>query len=144
MENTGRWIVLPATPASVSVARRLAVEQISAREVDESLHAVVALCVSELVANVVTHAYPDGRVGDVRMLVGVDDGSVQLVVVDHGVGFQDGHMPGVGMGIVESLCESVVWERFEDGSTCVFARLAAGGGANSGFDEPESVGYGAR
>ena len=144
MENTGRWIVLPATPASVSVARRLAVEQISAREVDASQHAVVALCVSELVSNVVRHAYPGGRVGDVRMLVCIDDGSVQLVVVDHGVGFQDADTPGVGMGIVESLCESVVWERFEDGSTCVFARLAASGGPNSGFDQPQSVGYGAR
>ena len=144
MENTGRWIVLAATPASVSVARRLAVEQISAHEVDPRLHAVVALCVSELVSNLVRHAYPDGRVGDVRMRVSVDDGSVQLVVVDHGVGFQDADTPGVGMGIVESLCDSVVWERFEDGSTCVFAQLAASGGPNSGFDQPESVGYGAR
>ena len=113
-------------------------------EVDASQHAVVALCVSELVSNVVRHAYPGGRVGDVRMLVCIDDGSVQLVVVDHGVGFQDADTPGVGMGIVESLCESVVWERFEDGSTCVFARLAASGGPNSGFDQPQSVGYGAR
>ena len=94
---------------------------------------MVALCVSELVSNVVRHAYPGGRVGDVRMLVCINDGSVQLVVVDHGVGFQDADTPGVGMGIVESLCESVVWERLEDGSTWVVARLARAWWPQLGF-----------
>ena len=66
------------------------------------------------------------------------------MVVDHGVGLQDGDTPGMGMEVVESLCDSVVWDRLEDGSTCVVAHLTGHGGPNSGFDQPQPVGYGAR
>lgn len=54
----------------------------------EQAAAAVAMIVQELVANALTHAFPDGRAGMVRVgLKRLEDGRARLVVADDGVGY---------------------------------------------------------
>lgn len=54
----------------------------------EQAAAAVAMIVQELVANALTHAFPDGRAGMVRVgLKRLEDGRARLMVADDGVGY---------------------------------------------------------
>jgi anti-sigma regulatory factor (Ser/Thr protein kinase) len=91
-------LVQPATAAGVRAIRRclsLFAETNGAygREL-----AAIELAVSEAVANVVVHAYPD-EPGEVRVAADVENGELEVVVVDDGEGFRPGPAPGLGLGL---------------------------------------------
>ena len=95
---TAPYLILsaPAAPASVrkvrtAVARAVAELAASERVVDD-----VRLCVSEAVSNVVRHAYGN-RGGEVVVVVErVEDGEIEVVVRDTGVGIASSKRRGVG------------------------------------------------
>src|SRR5207244_4176277 len=53
-----------------------------------------ALVLNELVSNCLRHAFPAGRVGEVRVDLREEDGQCLLTVADDGVGLPEGFDPG--------------------------------------------------
>ena len=96
---------LPAVPASVSELRRLAIAYAGeVCELDDQLHADIALCVSEATTNAVRHACADGH-GHATIELEVYQAASRLVVqvTDDGVGMDEGDLPGTGLRIISQL-----------------------------------------
>ncbi len=71
-----------------------------------------ALIINELVSNVLRHAFPDGRSGNMAILMGNDgDGKITLIVSDNGIGFPEGidfrNTKSLGMQLVNSLVSQI-------------------------------------
>ncbi|PTL58347.1 ATP-binding protein [Paraconexibacter algicola] len=92
---------LPAVPASVSALRRRAVAFATEQGAAPEVVAGVALAVSEVVSNVVLHAYRDApEPGTVRLTLRADGPRLVVAVADDGVGLgvRD-DSPGLGHGL---------------------------------------------
>lgn len=63
----------------------------------------VGVIASEVLANALKHAFPDGRKGRVDVEFSRGQGECVLCIRDDGVGMPDDHRPGTGMGIVNAL-----------------------------------------
>lgn len=63
----------------------------------------VGVIASEVLANALKHAFPDGRTGRVDVEFSRGQGECVLCVRDDGVGMPDDYRPGTGMGIVNAL-----------------------------------------
>jgi two-component sensor histidine kinase len=51
----------------------------------------LGLIINELLSNAIEHAFPDGRVGEIRVrLIALDPGQFELIVEDDGVGLPQG------------------------------------------------------
>lgn len=99
-------LVLPAVPASVSLARRAVASLLDSLDVDRW---PVELVVSEAVANAVVHAYPDRASGQVRLEAWLEDGLLTVVVADDGVGMSSGRgSQGLGEGL--AVIRRLAWE----------------------------------
>jgi anti-sigma regulatory factor (Ser/Thr protein kinase) len=106
---------LPATLASVATARRAVRRFVDDLEVDVD---GIVLAVSEAVANVVTHAYPDRARGIIELSAGALPFEVTITVRDHGRGFTRGDTTGgagYGLPIIRRLAQHVVVEESRDG-----------------------------
>ena len=88
----------PATGAAVRAIRRSIRVFAEANGAYGARLAAIELAVSEAVANVVVHAYPD-EPGEVRVAADVENGELEVVVVDDGAGFRPGPAPGLGLGL---------------------------------------------
>jgi anti-sigma regulatory factor (Ser/Thr protein kinase) len=82
---------------------------------------MVALAVSEAVANTVRHAYPtDGPAGHVDVDVTHTPGSLIVTVEDRGAGIDiESHRPGLGIGIpiMQSQADRVEIDSDGNGTT---------------------------
>ncbi|MEO5634623.1 ATP-binding protein [Gaiella sp.] len=115
--DTSVTLVLPARPEYLLLAR-LALTGLARRsEADEEALADVRLAVTEAAANACKHAYVDG-VGDVTItFVLGDDGRLEVVVEDDGIGFErDGVADwrpdelgeeGMGLAIIRAVADEV-------------------------------------
>jgi anti-sigma regulatory factor (Ser/Thr protein kinase) len=86
----------------------------------------VALAVSEAVANVVLHAYRDGRPGRVRVVACSEPEALVVVVRDFGCGMRPHpESPGAGFGlsIVGATAAAMNIERPADGGTRIRMRF---------------------
>jgi PAS domain S-box-containing protein len=63
----------------------------------------LGLIINELVTNATKHAFPDLRVGRIRVAFEVQDGQSYLSVEDDGVGFDDRRNVGMGEDLVRGL-----------------------------------------
>ena len=90
-------IELPAVRSSVWKARRAVAAFCVGQALD---HEGIAIAVSEAVANVVMHAYPDGATGAVRVFADLEPGSLLIMISDDGQGMTRGtDSPGMGVGL---------------------------------------------
>jgi serine/threonine-protein kinase RsbW len=102
---------LPAEPRSVPAARRRVVDYAAAAGADADVMADVALAVSEVVSNVVLHAYLDRVPGRIRLCAERTDDELEIVVEDDGRGMLPrADSPGLGLGL--ALAGQVA-ERFD-------------------------------
>lgn len=95
-----RHAVLPATAASVPLARRTAVAWAAELGAGAPTREAIALCVSEAAANVVQYAYGDDaaqRTFVLEVEAAHDDAALVVRIVDHGVGLA-ANRPSVGIG----------------------------------------------
>jgi anti-sigma regulatory factor (Ser/Thr protein kinase) len=91
---------LPAVPSSVGAMRHRAAAFAAAAGAPENVTNAVELAVSELVTNVVLHAYVGTEPGRVRMRCQADAGRITVEVADDGVGVAPrDDSPGVGHGL---------------------------------------------
>jgi PAS domain S-box-containing protein len=96
----------------------------------------LSMLAAELVANALTHGFPEGRQGCVRLSLRRLDDNVELVVIDDGVGCMEAlrNAPGTGMALAGALARQLGAKlSFENGGGCrvsvlipanVFARAA--------------------
>ena len=87
----------------------------------------VALAVSEAVANVVTHAYRDGRHGQIRVVACGRPSELVVVVRDYGCGMRphpDSPGAGLGLSIIGATTSEMNVERPPDGGTRIRLRFA--------------------
>jgi two-component sensor histidine kinase len=78
---SGYEALYPAVPV------RLAAEPVSL-DLDRAVH--LGLIVNELVTNALKHAFPQGRAGEVHVILRAADQHVDLAVRDNGVGWPPG------------------------------------------------------
>jgi anti-sigma regulatory factor (Ser/Thr protein kinase) len=98
---------LPALPASVTEARRVAARLAYSFGADSD---AVALAVAEAVGNAVIHAYPERPPGTVRMALSLDSGILVVVVSDDGVGMRpnpDSQGLGIGLPLIAQVSDGV-------------------------------------
>ena len=108
---------MPATPASLPLARHATIEALTqAGVVDHQLLAAIALAVSEAFGNAVRHAYPDA-IGDVDLIVECDATQISVTVADTGVGINGASRdPGLGLGIQLIGHLTTAWTVDSDGT----------------------------
>jgi anti-sigma regulatory factor (Ser/Thr protein kinase) len=88
---------------------------------DHDIHARVALAFTEAFTNAVRHAYAGSVTSDddICVFADVDDGTLEIVVVDHGLGLRaDSTTRGLGAGlkiIAECADAFAIRERVPDG-----------------------------
>jgi two-component sensor histidine kinase len=104
--------------AAESISLELAVADV-ALAVDKAIHC--GLILNELLTNALKHAFPDGRAGTIRVeLSRADEGSLQLLVADDGVGLPGGldapRASSLGLRLVGMLAEQMA-ARLEVDST---------------------------
>jgi anti-sigma regulatory factor (Ser/Thr protein kinase) len=88
-----------ATPEAARDARRRITAFAAEHGADRRLQADIALAVTEAVTNVIVHAYPSGRAGQVQVAADVEGGDLEIVVSDDGDGIRPGSSPGLGAGL---------------------------------------------
>jgi serine/threonine-protein kinase RsbW len=90
----------PAQAQAVTEARRAVARVLGRAGVTQATLERIRLAVSEAATNAVLHAYGDGRPGEFRVIVDVDDDQVTIVVADDGSGLTPGRdRPGLGLGL---------------------------------------------
>ena len=92
----------------------------------------VACALTEALANAVLHAYPTPGLGEIHVAADIEDGALEIVVVDNGTGLRatpsDGLGVGTGLGIIASTTDAfAIRERVPQG-TEVWLRFELGGG----------------
>ena len=102
-------IVLPAQPASVPAARRRVREFAASHGAVGTTLAAIELAASEAVTNVVVHAYGGGT-GTLRVEADIEEGELELVVVDDGRGFTGAPAPGLGLGLALVRRDALAFE----------------------------------
>jgi len=88
---------------------------------DADLHGRIALAFTEAFTNAVQHAYDDAdpRDDDIGVFADVDDGALEIVVVDHGAGLRAAptrNSLGAGLNIIAECADAfAIHERVPDG-----------------------------
>jgi anti-sigma regulatory factor (Ser/Thr protein kinase) len=103
---------LPAVAASVAVARAAVRAFAASHGAGPDLQAAIALATTEAATNAAVHAYPAHRSGTIRIDADLEDGDIEIVVTDHGNGFNrpDDPSPGLGVGLALMRQESSAFE----------------------------------
>jgi two-component sensor histidine kinase len=94
---------LAAATGRSEIAVRLELEPVA---LPSASAAPFSLVVNELLGNALKHAFPGERAGLVSIGLRGTAGGAVLSVVDDGVGMS-GHTPGLGLTIVELLCQQL-------------------------------------
>ncbi|HEX3331746.1 MAG TPA: ATP-binding protein [Gaiellales bacterium] len=129
---------LTAEADNVAIVRRALHALLRPAGLSPDRVASIALASTEVCANVVRHAYPDGSRGVIRIEASVSpDGCVTVVVGDNGVGFvhRDAVEMAVGLGISAALASDLRIESSGDVGTEVrmcFAETAAKANGTAG------------
>lgn len=111
---------LTAEADNVAIVRRALHALLGPAGLSPDRIASITLATTEVCANVVRHAYPDGSRGVIRIEASVcPDGRVTVVVGDHGVGFvrRDELETAVGLGISAALASDLRIESSSDVGT---------------------------
>lgn len=66
----------------------------------------LALVISELLCNALEHAFPEGRSGEIAIVIAREGADFRIEVADNGVGMV-GDEPGFGLTVVRLLCRQL-------------------------------------
>ena len=83
--------------------RGIAITVSASGDLDLNNAVSVGLIVSELIANSLKHAFPDGRTGSITVDVRGCEGRCGIMVADDGVGMPEGARDGTGLGIIRAV-----------------------------------------
>ena len=124
---------MPATPASVAPLRRAVAALAQEAGFEPERIEDIAVALSEVLTNVVLHAYRDRRLpGPVALAAALDGEALRVTVRDEGVGFSPRpDSPGLGLGLplVESVADEVEISASRPSGTVVSLRFDPAGGS---------------
>jgi len=93
----------------VSSGRVRIVTKMETMQLDADVAIVIGMTATELVANALIHAFPQGRTGTVHVELAKRESMIVMVVMDDGTGFEDealeAHEGAMGLRIVSMLLE---------------------------------------
>ncbi len=103
---------------------------------DHSLTMELNLAVEEAVVNVMEYAYPQGVTGDVTIEVSVDDGQLDINIIDSGMPFdptgksdpdtslsvEERSVGGLGIFLVRQLMDTVSYHRTDEKNILSFTK----------------------
>jgi serine/threonine-protein kinase RsbW len=113
-------LVLAARAENIAIVRHALGGLGEAFAVPEKKLADVRLAVTEACANVVVHAYPDGREGPMEVAASMRDGQLTVLVRDWGPGIRprpDSPGLGLGLSLIAAVTEQVQLGHDEDEHT---------------------------
>jgi anti-sigma regulatory factor (Ser/Thr protein kinase) len=116
----------PATAEAAPRARHWVDEFVKAYAHDADLRDRIRLAFTEAFGNAVAHAYEPARPGPVEVAADIEDGTLEVVVIDHGRGLTPSQADGLGAGlaiIARSTDSFAIRERTPTG-TEVWLRFA--------------------
>ena len=119
-----------AVPRELPLLRRAVVEYAVGAGVPAPTLRDLALAVSEMLTNVIVHAYPDGRPpGPMTVSARVDGDELHVTVSDAGVGLPEGATPrfGLGLTIATDAADDLQLARADGGGTEVRLTFPAQG-----------------
>jgi anti-sigma regulatory factor (Ser/Thr protein kinase) len=79
--------------------RRIVVAFAARFTTDAEVLGDIARAVSEALSNAVLHAYDEGAHGLVHVVADVEEGAIEVIVADGGLGFRPGESAGAGLGL---------------------------------------------
>jgi len=97
-----------AVPESVGKIRRALASFVADHGGSAALIDRVCVAVGEAAANAVVHAYPEaGGARPLSVQADIEDGDIEIVVLDAGEGFRTDATPGYGLGLsmIERSCD---------------------------------------
>jgi serine/threonine-protein kinase RsbW len=103
-------LVLAARAENIAIVRHVLGGLGEAYDVPEEKLADIRLAVTEACANVVVHAYPDDREGQMEVLATMANDTLTVMVRDWGCGIRprpDSPGLGLGLSLIAALAESV-------------------------------------
>ncbi|MCE3552957.1 ATP-binding protein [Pseudonocardia sp. RS11V-5] len=126
-------LVLPVDPFALSPLRETVTRWLEAAGVAPRTVVAAPMVVSELAANAIEHAYPEGATGEIRVDAELTGAGLSITVADDGTWRppetdgpeDDADGAGFGLAVVRDLCDAVVVDPGPDG-TSVTAVLAVG------------------
>ena len=119
---------LAAVPASVACARHWVLAFAQEHTSDRDVHERVAIAFTEAFTNAVRHAYGEEAASDNEICVcaDVEDGSLEIMVVDHGRGIRAGSSSpglGAGMGIIAQCADAFAVSERQPSGTEIWMRF---------------------
>jgi anti-anti-sigma factor len=127
-------LVLPVDPFALSPLRETVTRWLETAGVAPRTVVAAPMVVSELAANAIEHAYPEGATGEIRVGAELTGAGLSITVADDGTwqppetdGPEGDDTDGAGFGltVVQDLCDAVVVDPGPQGTT-VTAVLAVG------------------
>jgi serine/threonine-protein kinase RsbW len=112
--NSDVRLTLPARPENVAVIRHVLGAFAEALRLPPDLVEDMRLAVTEACTNVVRHAYHDGELGTIDVVIRPNGDRLDLIVSDQGRGLgpsADGGGPGLGLPLIAALADSVELDR---------------------------------
>jgi anti-sigma regulatory factor (Ser/Thr protein kinase) len=103
-------LTLDARAENIAIVRHVLGGLGEACEVPEEKLSDIRLAVTEACANVVVHAYPDGRQGQMEVVTSMEEERLTVLVRDWGRGIRprpDSPGLGLGLSLIAALAESV-------------------------------------
>jgi anti-sigma regulatory factor (Ser/Thr protein kinase) len=89
-----------AVPESVGKIRRAVAAFVAEHGASRALRDRISSAVGEAASNAVVHAYPDGDGHrPLSVQADIEDGDIEVVVLDAGEGFRTNPAPGYGLGL---------------------------------------------
>lgn len=107
-------LTLPARPENVAVIRHVLGAFAEALQLPAELVEDMRLAVTEACTNVVRHAYDDGALGPIDVVIRPNGDRLDLIVSDDGRGIgpsPDLEGPGLGLPLIAALADRVEIER---------------------------------
>jgi serine/threonine-protein kinase RsbW len=112
--NSDVRLTLPARPENVAVIRHVLGAFAEALRLPPDLVEDMRLAVTEACTNVVRHAYDDGELGSIDVVIRPNGDRLELIVTDQGRGLgpsADVSGPGLGLPLIAALADSVELDR---------------------------------
>ena len=123
---------MPATPSSVAPLRRAVAALAQEGGFGQERVEDITVALSEVLTNVVVHAYRGrGEPGPVALAAALDGDALQVTVGDEGVGFsRRNDSPGLGLGLalVKAVADEIAISPARPSGTIVALRFDPDGG----------------
>jgi serine/threonine-protein kinase RsbW len=103
-------LTLPSRPENVAVIRHVLGAFAEALRLPPDLVEDMRLAVTEACTNVVRHAYDDGELGTIDVVIRPAGERLEVIVSDHGSGMgpsADPSGPGLGLPMIDALADHV-------------------------------------